>query len=148
MMGVLGPIFGSGIKRLSVQDLERLTEEALANPNWSATGRPDWLRENRGSIAGAWIVPFDMEGAGAIRCTVYVELKDKTKCNFTLDIARSEWRHLQRASQTEVFTLARRFLNTFPFRPLDPAQEARWAEHRAELRSNRRKPSGEQDGDT
>jgi hypothetical protein len=115
--------FRSGIKVLSVQDLERLTDAAVAHPKWSATGRPDWLRENRDQITHVCLTFYDMDGTDALRCLVMVELDDRTKGRFTLDISPRDYRRLP---DMPIRGLAQRYLGTFPSIPLDPAQQKEW----------------------
>lgn len=57
-------------------------------------------------------------------------LDDKTKCNFTLDVAVDDFDRLRDLPLEEVVSLAHRYLVSFPPLELDPAQKESW--HRPE----------------
>jgi hypothetical protein len=114
------------IKLLSVQELERLTVAASANPKWSASGRPEWLQEQRTHIKTLLLTVFGTEGRGVYRCLVMATLDDKSKCSFTLDVSVDDFNRLPDMPLEDVVSLAHRYLVSFPPLELDPAQKERW----------------------
>ncbi|GAA0936436.1 hypothetical protein [Actinocorallia libanotica] len=123
---VYGPRSRSDIKLLSVQELERLTVAASANPKWSAEGRPEWLQKHRTSIKSLMMTVFGTEGETAYRCMVMAVMDDRSKCNFTLDVSVGDFDRLPDVPLEEVISLAHRYLLGFPPLELDPAQKEAW----------------------
>ncbi|WP_157746601.1 hypothetical protein [Micromonospora inositola] len=109
-----------------MQELERLTALATANPKWSANGRPEWLQKQRNQIKTLVLTVFGSEGRSVYRCLVMAILDDKSKCNFTLDVSVDDFDRLPDAPLEEVVALAHRYLAGFPPLELDPAQKESW----------------------
>ncbi len=114
------------IKTMSVQDLERLQGTAAANPNWSATGRPAWLREHKDRISQVMLVVFAIEHPSVYRCLVTAILDDGSGGQFTLEVAFADFNSLPDISAKTLVTLAHRYLLNFPHLDLDPEQKAAW----------------------
>ncbi|WP_194924605.1 hypothetical protein [Catenulispora pinisilvae] len=57
---------------------------------------------------------------------VMVEMNDRARWRFTLDVSRGDFGHLKDASLKEVINLAYAFFATFPRLELDSDQQARW----------------------
>jgi hypothetical protein len=123
---VYGSRSRSDIKLLSVSDLERLTALASANPRWSAEGRPEWLREQRDNIATLMATVYGTEGRSVYRCLIMAVLKDKSKCNFTLDVSVEDFNHLPDVPLKEVISLAHKYLLSVPPLDLDSTQKESW----------------------
>jgi len=114
------------IKTASVEDLERLQAIAAANPEWSATGRPAWVRDHREQIERVMLVVFVVEHEFVYRCLVTVVLKDGSGGQFTLEVSFADFNRLPDVDASTLVTLAHRYLLTFPQVDLDPEQEAAW----------------------
>lgn len=113
------------IKLLSEGDLDRLMRKARAN-DWSAEGRPEWFRQQRGQFKEATLVVFGNEGRSVYRCIATVVLRDGSGGRFTLDVALADYGRLKDLDERETVIMAHRYLATFPPVRLDDAQAETW----------------------
>lgn len=120
------------IKRLTVQDLQRLTDKAVAN-SWSATGRPAWLREHAEQVKEVYLSVFCVEHDGVYRGLVSVYTLPLRGRAFILDLAVEEFEALPSLTQAELVLLAHRAMSMFPMQPLDPDQANTWRKLGLEL---------------
>ena len=116
------------IKSLSVTELEHLQVVAAANPQWSAVGRPRWIREHRDRIRHVMLTVTDVEHPSVYRCMVTAILDDRSGGRFTLEVAFEDFNHLPDVSPKQLVTLAHEHLVSFPFLDLDPDQAETWTQ--------------------
>lgn len=112
------------IKRASVQDVLRLNTEAKRR-HWSATGRPEWLREHSGDLEDLCVTILSKE-RDYIRCSVVAILRDGSGGHFSLDVSSAEFDDLQDLDQQKLVSFAHSYFHSFSSIPLDPGQRAEW----------------------
>lgn len=114
-----GPPVPGEVKRLSIEDLKRLTATADAKPGWSATGRRAWLIENAPHLESAFMSAYTIEEPGVLRCVVSPSRVDGSLGAFTLDVSRSDFDQLPTISRRDSVELLHRLLHGLPVIPLD-----------------------------
>lgn len=123
-------IYGKGrrgdIKTVSVSELERLQAAAAANPQWSAVGRPIWLREHKDRIRYVMLTVTEIEHPSVYRCMVNVILDNRSGGRFTLEVPFKDFNRLADVNPKMLVTLAHEYLLTLPFLDLDPDQAETW----------------------
>jgi hypothetical protein len=115
----------SDIKQISATELALLMRRADER-EWSAVGRPRWVREHADRIDHVHLVIFDREGASAYRCIAIVLLDDGGGGRFTVDVAIDEFDRAADVTAQRLVELAHRHLASVPMLPLEPEQEEAW----------------------
>ncbi|WP_327580898.1 hypothetical protein OHA25_33430 [Nonomuraea sp. NBC_00507] len=113
------------IKTLTVESLGALVATAQRH-QWSAEGRPEWLRAHRDRLRQLFLVIFGKEDASVYRCIVAVILNDDSEHSFTLDVAADDFDALPDLGYDALVTLGHSYIARFEHVPLDPSQEAAW----------------------
>jgi hypothetical protein len=113
------------IKRISVNDLERLAHQAKLR-HWSGQGRPDWLHAHCEQLADLYLTYIQEEVGGCIRCSVTAILVDGSGGHFGVDVSPEDFDAFPDIGQADIVRLAHSYLQTYPHIPLDDAQREAW----------------------
>lgn len=126
--GLLGQIVPGEVKAVSVDQLISLGELA-ASRSFSATGRPQWIEENRDEIVSIVLMPvgnkyFPPGSLSCFRCYACVTLKGRGSYAFTLDISPADFERLDTVS--DAWVLGELLIYHLPHVPLDVEQQRTW----------------------
>jgi hypothetical protein len=126
--GLLGQVVPGELKTVTVNELVSLGELA-ASQHFSATGRPQWIEDNRDGIVSVVLMPvgnkhFPPGSLSCLRCFACVTLKGRGAHVFPLDVSPSDFQRLHDVS--EAWRLGELIIYHLPHVPLDAEQQQAW----------------------